>query len=124
MSTHGIAINRQQPHIELAELAFRRRGLALETLQLMLGYATGQPQAFRAAPSSTGFSQSAPTLEALPHKNTFPASSCPLQILPERLVTRISDTNVPSIRLFERLGFEITKRVEVFGEVEMKYRRV
>jgi L-amino acid N-acyltransferase YncA len=29
---------------------------------------------------------------------------------------------VPSIRLFEKLGFRITKRVEVFGEVEMRWR--
>ena len=30
-----------------------------------------------------------------------------------------SDANIPSIRLLEELGFTITKRVEVFREVEM-----
>ena len=29
-------------------------------------------------------------------------------------------SNEPSIKMFERLGFAITKRVEVFQEVEMR----
>jgi len=32
--------------ILIAEPSFRRKGLALEALQLMLGYASGQPEAF------------------------------------------------------------------------------
>lgn len=46
----------------------------------------------------------------------------PLPIPPTTLLARISESNVPSIRLFEKLGFRITKRVEVFGEVEMRWR--
>ncbi|KAF8174400.1 N-acetyltransferase 9-like protein [Pholiota molesta] len=95
--------------IMIAEPSFRRKGLALEALQLMLGYATGQPQAFRVGDLS------------LPHAHSFAAS--PLQIPPTSLVTKISDTNTPSIQLFEKLGFAVTKRVEVFQEVEMRYRR-
>ena len=39
------------------------------------------------------------------------------------MLARISDVNIPSIRLFEKLGFMVTKRVEVFQEVEMRYSR-
>jgi hypothetical protein len=35
----------------------------------------------------------------------------------------ISESNVPSIKLLEKLGFRITKWVEVFGEVEMQWGR-
>lgn len=38
------------------------------------------------------------------------------------LVARISESNYPSIKLFEQLGFKVVKRVEVFGEVEMRYK--
>jgi hypothetical protein len=31
----------------------------------------------------------------------------------------ISESNVPSIKLFEKLGFRITKWVEVFGELQL-----
>jgi len=83
--------------------ADRRRGLAQEALQLMLSYATGTPHLFgvntdcRSTPS-------------------------PLHILAAYLVTRITESNEPSIRLFEKLGFKITKRVVVFEEVEMRWR--
>lgn len=76
--------------IMIAENAYRRRGFASSALQLMLSYAT----------SST--------------------SPSPLPISRDRLVVRIGEKNTPSIRLFEKLGFGITKRVEVFGEVEMR----
>jgi hypothetical protein len=33
------------------------------------------------------------------------------------------ESNVPSIKLFEKLGFRIMKWVEVFGEVEMWWGR-
>jgi hypothetical protein len=39
----------------------------------------------------------------------------------ERLVVRIGEKNEASVRLFEKLGFRITRYVEVFGEVEMRY---
>ena len=34
---------------------------------------------------------------------------------------RIGEKNEPSIKLFEKLGFAITKRVAVFEEVEMRF---
>ena len=114
-----------------SEPSFRRKGLALEALQLMLGYATGQPKAFavdiidRVTISSksdlTSKSCSATLPSIIHHRQNFEDS--PLRIPSSCLVTRISDTNIPSIRLFEKLGFVVTKRVEVFREVEMRYRR-
>ncbi|KAF8996135.1 GNAT domain-containing protein [Cyathus striatus] len=89
--------------IMIAEPSYRRKGLAQDALHLMLTYATGQPDAF-------GFSPASPI-------------DSPLNLLPETLVTRISQTNEPSIRLFEKLGFKITKTVEVFQEVEMRWRK-
>ena len=44
-----------------------------------------------------------------------------LPVPKERLVVRIGDKNEPSIRLFEKLGFTVTKRVAVFEEVELRY---
>lgn len=100
-------------NITFSEPSFRRKGLAMEALQLMLGYATGQPQAFSTVSVSDSATQSV----------VVGTESLPLKIPPEALLTRISDTNSPSIHLFEKLGFEITKRVEVFREVEMRFRR-
>jgi hypothetical protein len=42
---------------------------------------------------------------------------------PLRLVAEIGNANEASIRLFEKLGFEKTKVVEVFNEVEMRFRK-
>lgn len=75
----------------LAEPAFRRKGLALTALQLLLSYATS------------------------------PDAPAPLPVPRERLVVRIGEKNTPSIRLFEKLGFAITKRVAVFEEIEMRF---
>lgn len=109
--------------IMIAEPSFRRKGLALEALQLMLGYATGQSQAFAVqsvnttdTPQSNSFKSNSTLIY---HEQSFDNS--PLRIPPSCLLTRISDDNIPSIRLFEKLGFTITKRVEVFREVEMRY---
>lgn len=102
--------------IMIAEPCFRQKGLALEALQLMLGYATGQPQAF-AVVATTDTSSST----SVYHQRNFDDS--PLRIPPSRLLARISDVNIPSIRLFEKLGFSVTRRVEVFREVEMRYCR-
>ena len=96
------------PSLLPIEPDFRRKGLALEALQLMLGYATGKPEAFSAG-------------SALPHSHSF--SESPLRLSPGSLVTKVSDTNIASIRLFEKLGFEITKRIGVFHEVEMHYKQ-
>ena len=52
---------------------------------------------------------------------TDAASPAPLPVPKERLVARIGEKNEPSIRLFEKLGFGITKRVAVFEEVELRY---
>lgn len=93
----------------------------------MLGYATGQPKAFAVDMiNDTVTISSKSDLTSLPssiihHQQNFDDS--PLRIPPSCLVTRISDTNIPSIRLFEKLGFVVTKRVEIFREVEMKYCR-
>ncbi|KAG5717860.1 hypothetical protein E4T56_gene1427 [Termitomyces sp. T112] len=96
--------------IMIAEPAFRRKGLALEALQLMLEYATGYPSSY--------FSDVSQPRLMLP-----PAQSKGLGIPPSSLVARISDTNTPSIRLFELLGFRITRRVAVFNEVELRFKQ-
>ncbi|KAI8983174.1 acyl-CoA N-acyltransferase [Trametes punicea] len=77
--------------IMIAEPAYRRRGIAHTALQLLLSYATAS------------------------------SSPSPLPVPKEKLVARIGDKNEPSIRLFEKLGFAITKRVPVFEEVELRY---
>ena len=38
----------------------------------------------------------------------------------DKLVVRIGDRNVASVTLFRKLGFEVRKHVEVFGELEMR----
>lgn len=81
------------------EPAYRRRGLAYEALQIMISFATSS-----SASSSDNVS--------LPPQLPIPRSS---------LVCRISESNTPSIKLFERLGMKIVKRVEVFKEVEMRW---
>ena len=53
---------------------------------------------------------------------TSPTSPTPLPIPPSTLVVRIGEANESSIRLFEKLGFVLTKRVEVFQEVELRFR--
>lgn len=73
------------------ESIYRRRGHASKALELLLSYATS------------------------------PESPAPLPIRANALVVRIGEKNEASIRLFEKLGFVITKRVEVFEEVEMRY---
>ncbi|EIW65327.1 acyl-CoA N-acyltransferase [Trametes versicolor FP-101664 SS1] len=80
-----------EAEIMVAEPAYRRRGIAFTALQLMLSYATD------------------------------PLSPSPLPVRPEKLVARIGDKNEPSIRLFEKLGFSVTKIVAVFEEVELRY---
>lgn len=73
----------------------------------MLGYATASSNGYFTCPSLTS-----------PRDHD---SLSPLPIPPAFLLARISESNAPSIRLFETLGFHITKRVEVFGEVEMRW---
>ncbi|PSR83802.1 hypothetical protein PHLCEN_2v5616 [Hermanssonia centrifuga] len=52
---------------------------------------------------------------------TSPASLSPLPVPKDRLVVRIGEKNEASRRLFEKLGFVVTKRVEVFEEIEMRF---
>lgn len=39
---------------------------------------------------------------------------------PSQFIARITTTNIASIKLFEKLGFETVKIVEVFNEAEMR----
>jgi RimJ/RimL family protein N-acetyltransferase len=86
--------------VSLSEPSFRRRGLAIEALQLMLGYVTGRPDVFHVTSTS------------------LPES--PLNIPVQRLVARIGTKNTASIHLFQKLGFQITKHVDIFDQVEMR----
>ena len=52
---------------------------------------------------------------------TTPYSKPPLPLLEESLVVRIGDKNTASIALFQKLGFEITKHVAIFEEIELRY---
>ena len=70
---------------------YRRKGLASRALQLMFSYVTA------------------------------PDSKPPLPVSRESLVVRIGDKNTASIALFQKLGFEITKRVAIFEETELRY---
>lgn len=45
-----------------------------------------------------------------------------LRLGPEDFLVRIGMNNTKSIHMFERMGFEIVKRVDVFQEVEMRVR--
>ncbi|KAF9448762.1 hypothetical protein P691DRAFT_729164 [Macrolepiota fuliginosa MF-IS2] len=108
--------------IMIAEKLYRRKGLALETILLLLKYATGQSSPF--IPPQSDLSPNA-SFSSFNLKLYLDAIQSPRSltsiITPNRLVTRISDTNEPSIHLFEKLGFRIVKRVEVFQEVEMRW---
>ncbi|KAK7038246.1 N-acetyltransferase 9 [Favolaschia claudopus] len=98
-----------EAEVMIAEREYRRKGLASEALRLILGYAT-------ASDVEGCFVCDNPSLL----RDTLQGS--PLPIAPTALLVRISESNEPSIRLFHQLGFHITKRVEVFGEVEMRWR--
>ncbi|KZT18321.1 hypothetical protein NEOLEDRAFT_1143557 [Neolentinus lepideus HHB14362 ss-1] len=50
------------------------------------------------------------------------AAAPPLSVPRPALVARIAESNTPSISLFEALGFRVVKTVEVFREVEMRWR--
>ena len=51
---------------------------------------------------------------------TSPDSPSPIPVPNDIFVARIGEKNEASIRLFESLGFVITKKVAVFEEVEMR----
>ncbi|KAH7884607.1 GNAT domain-containing protein [Phlebopus sp. FC_14] len=96
-----------EAEIMIAEQAYRRKGFALEALRLMFAYATSSSADFACPPLPSSI---------LPPPN-------PLPISPERLVVRISEENQPSISLFQQLGFVVVRVVQVFHEVEMRFRR-
>jgi len=79
-----------EAEVMIAESAYRRRGYASEAMQLLFRFAAS----FRA--------QSA------------------LPINAEKLVVRIGESNDASRRMFEKLGFVVTKHVKVFEELEMR----
>ncbi|KAH6918008.1 GNAT domain-containing protein [Coprinopsis sp. MPI-PUGE-AT-0042] len=104
--------------IMIAEADYRRKGYALQALQVLLSYATGRwlgplPDAHGAQPTEE--------LSSSPDSSDLSSAASPLNIHPTRLLCRITESNAASIRLFEKLGFKITKRVEVFKEVEMRW---
>ncbi|KAJ3807022.1 GNAT domain-containing protein [Lentinula aff. lateritia] len=102
-----------EAEIMIAEPLYRRRGYAKEALRLMFEYVTGRPTSY--------FIQN-PRVEMSQGEETRQISvKMPHSIPPTSLITRISDTNTPSIKLFEKLGFRITKHVEVFEEVELRW---
>lgn len=82
------------------ERAYRRQRLAHAALSLLLAYAAS------------------PLHHTAPRAGEAP----PLPVPAARLVARIGRENAPSIALFRVLGFEVVKVVEVFGEVEMRFR--
>jgi L-amino acid N-acyltransferase YncA len=43
------------------------------------------------------------------------------RLAPSMLVARIAQSNVPSISLFQKLGFTVAKEVNIFGEIEMRF---
>jgi RimJ/RimL family protein N-acetyltransferase len=100
LGLHCISV-RNDLHARTTEPSYRRKGLALSSLQLFLSYATSAPG-------------------SLPSQLANGAYSSPLPVQPSNLVVRISASNSPSINMFTKLGFVETKRVEVFNEVEMR----
>ncbi|EEB93344.1 hypothetical protein MPER_08010, partial [Moniliophthora perniciosa FA553] len=97
-----------------AEAEIMIAGLAREALLLMLQYATGLgAYHFRSSGRNDAYEE----------KEEARYPSLPNPIPPQSLLCRISEDNEASIGLFEKLGFKITKRVQVFGEVEMRWGR-
>ncbi|KAJ3566658.1 hypothetical protein NP233_g6864 [Leucocoprinus birnbaumii] len=110
--------------IMIAEKPFRRKGFALESLLLLLTYAAGQWSPFVPA-DQEGFDSIPSHLPLRPYLNYIREAQSSRSLIkivtPSRLVSRISDSNEPSIRLFEKLGFRVVRKVEVFHEVEMRW---
>jgi len=89
--------------IMIAERDYRRKGYGLEALRLLFRYATDQ----------TTFSSSSSLPVPTPFSPRLPVNPA--------LVVRVGASNRPSIALFHKLGFSVSKHVEVFDEVEMKF---
>lgn len=110
-----------EAEIMIAEPAYRRKGLAKEALRLFLSYATGEPTS--AFGSETTDGRSALSSAGLASSSSDGSDRSPLPVPTKALVVKISQSNAPSIRLFEALGFHIVKVVAVFEEVEMRWGR-
>lgn len=46
----------------------------------------------------------------------------PLPIMTDRFVARIGERNEASIALYKKLGFEVTRHVSAFEEIELRIR--
>lgn len=90
--------------IDIIEPAYRRRGLARTVLSAFLHYATNHD-----------------ICAILPTENNEVSNSLRRPVDSSRLLVRIGELNTPSIALFTKLGFSITKGANVFGEIEMRY---
>lgn len=84
-----------------SERSYRRNGFATEALQLLLSFATSHHY----KPSGSN------SPNAVAHTLPIPA---------DKLVARIGASNSASQALFAKLGFVVTRRVEIFNEVEMR----
>jgi GNAT superfamily N-acetyltransferase len=119
-STPGAELDEEEEleaeiEIMIAEHTYRKKGLAREALQAFLEYVTGFADIF------AGKTTNAQTQKVLNTNNGSPKP--PLPVPASALVVRISQYNLPSIRLFESLGFRVVKVVRVFEEVEMRLGR-
>jgi RimJ/RimL family protein N-acetyltransferase len=101
--------------IMIAERTYRKKGLAREALQAFLEYAAGFAGTF------AGKTTNAQTQKVSNTNSGSPKP--PLPVPASALVVRISQYNLPSIRLFESLGFRVVRVVRVFKEVEMRLGR-
>lgn len=128
-----------EAEIMIAEPGYRRQGRALEALSLLLHYATGggfplppgyappriisltASHAATVCTAPSNFSESSGLNAPIKPITECDTYKSPLPIPPASLLCRISRTNTPSIRLFERLGFIVVREVTVWDEVEMRY---
>lgn len=88
----------------------RRKGFALEALTLL--------SVFVSTPFYRAVVVHGPPLTG----RSLTYAIITLGVKPHNLIAKIGSANTPSIRLFEKLGFKVVKRVEVWDEVELRWR--
>ncbi|UZJ53524.1 hypothetical protein CBS101457_002844 [Exobasidium rhododendri] len=93
--------------VMIAEKRWRQKGLAAEALMLLIKYASSYPTPAPTSPQ---------TLST--HSGISPSKYLPLPS--DAFLVKIGYDNQPSIRLFEKLGFEEVKRSAIWKEVEMR----